>query len=85
MISVAGNEFKNLYYTSPVRYESESAFKDGFAAFAAKYAAAAVVGDEIIWRPCSSTSLAKTLSPTISTICGKPSSARRDIGWSTLP
>lgn len=46
MISVAGNEFKNLYYTSPVRYESESAFKDGFAAFAAKYAAAAVVGDE---------------------------------------
>lgn len=45
VISVAGNEFKNLYYTSPVRYESESAFKDGFAAFEASYAAAAVVGD----------------------------------------
>lgn len=45
VISVAGNEFKNLYYTTPVRYESESAFKDGFADFAARYAAAAVVGD----------------------------------------
>ena len=46
VISVEGKEFKNLYYTSPVRYESESAFKDGFAAFAASYAAAAVVGGE---------------------------------------
>lgn len=46
VISVEGKEFKNLYYTSPVRYESESAFKDGFADFAAKYAAAAVVGGE---------------------------------------
>ena len=46
VISVAGNEFKDLYYTAPVRYASESAFKDGFAAFEASYAAAAVVGGE---------------------------------------
>lgn len=46
VISVEGKEFKNLYYTSPVRYGSESAFKDGFTKFAANYAAAAVVGGE---------------------------------------